>query len=98
MKSAIQIALRGQKAGRSWESLVGYTLDDLVLHLERQFTDGMSWENIGAWEIDHIRPKAFFRYETSEDDLFKECWSLANLRPLWARENRSKHAKVLHLI
>lgn len=98
MKTAIRLSLRGTKAGRSWESLVGYTLEELVQHLERQFVAGMTWDNIGEWEIDHIRPKSMFKYVDASDPAFRECWSLTNLRPLWAQENRSKHAKVTHLI
>ena len=38
-------------------SLVGCELDELLLHLEKQFNDGMSWDNYGSyWEIDHIKP------------------------------------------
>jgi hypothetical protein len=47
--NAIGLSLRGRKAGRTWESLVGYTLADLMRHLERQFIDGMSWANFGEW-------------------------------------------------
>jgi hypothetical protein len=98
MKASIQMALRGGKAGRSWEALVGYTLDDLVRHLERQFVKGMNWENIGRWEIDHVRPRSMFSYETAEDPTFKECWDILNLRPLWAHLNREKSAKRIFLL
>jgi hypothetical protein len=98
MKTAIKLALKGKKAGRSWESLVGYSLNDLIIHIERQFVPGMSWDNIGLWEIDHIRPRVMFQYADADDPAFKECWALTNLRPLWAKDNRSKHAQVLHLI
>lgn len=38
---------RGGKGGRNWENLVGYTVDQLVAHIERQFQRGMTWENRG---------------------------------------------------
>lgn len=98
MKAAVHLALKGRKAGRSWERLVGYSLADLVAHLERQFLPGMTWENVGRWHIDHIVPKVAFRYETAEDPEFRACWALTNLRPLWARDNHSKHARVTHLL
>lgn len=98
MKTAIGQCLKGQKNGRSWEGLVGYSCDDLMRHLERQFLKGMSWSNIGDWHIDHIRPRASFSYESEQDDSFRECWSLSNLRPLWSEDNRSKSAKRLFLI
>jgi hypothetical protein len=91
-------ALRGSKDGYSWESLVGYTRLDLVRHLERQFVNGMSWDNYGDWHIDHILPVAMFEFESSDDDAFKACWALTNLRPLWGIANMSKGGRRLHLI
>jgi hypothetical protein len=35
---------------------IGCTIEELKLHLEKQFTDGMTWENHGLWHIDHIIP------------------------------------------
>lgn len=94
MKTAIGKALRGGKAGRKWENLVGYTLHDLKRHLERQFVPGMSWSNIGQWHIDHIIPKSVFRYQTTDDPCFKRAWSMDNLQPLWAADNLAKGASL----
>jgi hypothetical protein len=86
---------RGSKAGRHWEGLVGYTVDDVKTHLERRFSPGMTWENQGScWHIDHKIPVAAFNFETPDDIDFKRCWSLKNLRPLWATENMSKGARL----
>jgi hypothetical protein len=90
MKTAIKKALKRTKAGRQWERLVGYTVHDLMVHLERQFAKGMSWSNMGAWHIDHRVPRAAFNYTCAEDEAFKQCWALTNLQPLWARDNLSK--------
>lgn len=96
MHVAICISIRrGSKNRRRWEKLVGYTADDLKIHLEKRFTPGMSWANYGAlWEIDHIIPKAVFNFTTPEDIDFKRCWELKNLQPLEARKNRSKGAHI----
>lgn len=83
-------SLRQEKNGRSWESLVGYTLADLRAHLEKQFTNGMSWNNYGEWHIDHIKPVSHFTFDSPDDPEFLECWSLWNLQPMWASENMSK--------
>lgn len=98
MASAVYQAIRGRKSGRKWEALVGYSVDDLMAHLERQFSPGMSWENMGEWHIDHITPKAAFIYKSDDDPEFRACWALANLRPLWKGDNQKKHAKRLFLI
>lgn len=96
MKGRVRKVLHGKKAGRSWKILVGYTVDELRKHLESLLQPGMTWENYGGkdgWWIDHIRPVASFSYTTAEDPEFKECWSLANLQPLWAKDNISKSDK-----
>lgn len=87
-------SLRGRKAGCRWERLVGYTLVDLMAHLEALFVPGMNWDNIGRWHIDHRRPRSTFEYSSPEDEAFKECWSLENLQPLWAHENMRKGARL----
>jgi len=97
MSSQIYLAIRGNKAGRSWELLVGYTVGELHAHLESKFTDGMSWDNYGkdGWAIDHIVPKARFHYEHPEDQEFRVCWALANLQPLWAKDNCQKNDRTM---
>ena len=98
MAFAIWRVLRGQKAGTSWQILVGYTLKDLVRHLERQFLKGMTWKNIGEWHIDHIIPLSSFRYDSPDSPEFRAAWALTNLRPLWAADNRLKKDKRLVLL
>ena len=83
--------LKSNKAGRHWEDLVPYNLQQLCQHLESQFTSSMTWSNYGTyWEIDHIIPQNTFNISSPEDNDFKVCWSLANLRPLTIKENRSR--------
>ena len=66
-----------------WELLVGYSIGDLIAHLETHFTDGMSWENFGEWEVEHVVPRRKFEYTSADDPEFPECWALSNLRPGW---------------
>ena len=88
-------SLAGGKAGRSWEKLVGYTVQELQAHLESLFKRGMTWSNHSrhGWHVDHIRPVASFLFVTPDDPDFRECWALHNLRPLWAKENCNKQAR-----
>lgn len=91
MKSGIHNCLKGNKAGRKWETLVGYSLQDLIHHLEKQFNEKMSWQNYGNyWWIDHKTPKSWFKYENAEDKEFRKCWALENLQPLEKIANMSK--------
>ena len=70
--------------------LLGYTGKELKDHLEKQFVNGMTWENYGKWEIDHIRPIASFPPGTD----IKIINDLSTLRPLWKDENRKKWCYV----
>lgn len=95
MGNYIRMFLNGTKNFKHWETLVGYTLKDLIKHLEKRFKIGMSWENYGKWHIDHIIPQAAFHYTSPDDVDFKRCWALKNLQPLWHWENESKGGKIL---
>lgn len=94
ISSGIRRCLRGAKSKKHWESIVGYSIEDLKKHLESLFTENMSWENHGKiWEIDHVVPLALFQFDSCEDEAFKKAWSLNNLQPLLKNENRRKGAK-----
>jgi hypothetical protein len=54
----------------------------------------MTWENRGAWHIDHIVP---ISVATSEEEVIA-LNALSNLRPLWAKQNMSKGARRETLI
>ena len=95
MSSTISKVLKGKKAGRRWQDLIGYTIEDLIQHLEKQFDEKMNWDNYGRyWHIDHIRPKSLFKYETAEDPEFKKCWALENLQPMEKIANIKKGIRL----
>jgi len=79
----------GTKQGRSFFRTIGYTVQQLKDHLERQFTPEMSWENYGKyWHVHHIIEKANFKYITMNEESFRQCWALSNLMPLDGKENQ----------
>jgi len=84
----------GSKNGFHWFDLVNYDVNDLIKHLEKQFQDGMSWDNYGEWHIDHKIPISVFNFSSPDHIDFKKCWALKNLQPMWASENISKHNKI----
>jgi len=90
MKHLIWCSLKGRKEGKSWKSLVNYSLEELMSHLESLFIAGMTWDNYGKWHIDHVTPVSIFSIQSYDDKEFKECWALENLQPLWASDNQSK--------
>lgn len=95
MSSLISYSLRNGKKGKHWETLVGYTLDDLMKHLEKQFDSKMSWTNYGSyWWLDHIIPISVFNFDSYNDLDFGQCWALENLQPLEKIENIKKSNKI----
>ena len=90
----------GGKSRRRTEELLGYSAEQLVTHLQRQFTKGMTWGALlrGEIEVDHIIPVAKFRVVSHDDPEFRACWALSNLRPMWTLDNRKKSHKVLTLL
>ena len=92
----IRNALKGKERQRGLFNLLGYSCDELKQHLERTFTKGMGWNNVGDWHIDHILPVSSF--DLTDAEQLARCWSLPNLRALWARDNMTKGARRTHLL
>lgn len=82
------------KNGHYFEVLK-YSPQELITHLENQFSEGMTWENYGQWHVDHIKPISSHQIKEIGDDEFMKCWSLSNLQPLWGKDNISKSNKIL---
>jgi hypothetical protein len=98
---AVHSVLAGSKNSSILDYL-SYEIDELKIHLEIQFVSWMNWNNWGiynpqtwddsdpttwTWQIDHIIPQSKLLYSSMEDDNFKKCWALDNLRPLSAKQN-----------
>jgi len=108
-----QLKLSGScKGGGSCLYYLPYTIQELKDHIEKQFEPWMTWNNQGLyvaenwndndqttwkWQLDHIIPASSFNYTSMEDQTFKECWALSNLRPLSAKQNQLDGAiKIRH--
>lgn len=96
ISNLIWYSLKSGKGGRKWSVLVGYTVNKLKKHLEKQFTEGMTWANYGkdGWTLDHKIPVSVFNFTKPEHIDFKRCWALKNLQPMWAEDNLEKRAKL----
>src|SRR3546814_16235163 len=97
MSAGVKSSLGDGKNGRSWETLVGYTVDDLMAHIERQFLPGMSWDYRGEWHIDHIRPFCALEFTSPDDLQFRQAWALTTLRSLWAWVTLRTGGRLDHL-
>jgi hypothetical protein len=86
------------KNGNTTVSYCGCSLEKLRIHLETQWSDGMSWSNYGvgsnehpAWHIDHRIPISSFDMGNPVHVL--ACFHYKNLQPLWWDENIRKSGK-----
>ena len=84
------IILNISKKNKTFE-IVGCSPQFLKEHLEKQFVDGMTWENRNKWHIDHKIPLSSAK---TEEELYKLC-HYTNLQPLWAEENLKKSNKII---
>lgn len=94
LRSRIWHALKRGAATKSASTvaLLGCSIQELRVHLENQFTAGMSWQNQGDWHIDHKVPCVSF--DLTDPEQQKVCFHFSNLQPLWAVDNLSKGSKI----
>lgn len=74
--------------------IIGCTPQFLKEFLEKQFQDGMNWDNYGlyGWHIDHIIPLSSAK---NKEDIYKLC-HYSNLQPLWCYQNLKKSDKFIN--
>lgn len=93
-RNRLYCVLKGYLKSDKTFNLIGCSKEELKLHLESQFKEGMTWENYGVygWHVDHITPCASF--DLTDPEQQKQCFHYTNLQPLWAKENLSKGSKI----
>ena len=85
------IVLRGyRKNGTKVECILNCSIETFRDHIEAQFTEGMSWDNYGEWEFDHIIPNSSGK---SEEEIFL-LNHYTNFQPLWKLDNIRKSNKL----
>ena len=94
IRHLINYSLRRKGIGRvnkCWR-LLGYSVDQLMERLNDTIPEGYTWQDFldGKLDIDHKKPINSFNYNSYTDKVFKECWSLDNLRLLTVYDNRSR--------
>jgi hypothetical protein len=94
-RNRIRNALKGNKKLHTQEYL-GCNYDTLRAHIEKQFKEGMTWENHGEWHIDHIVPIQYGNPDFEKDyNIIVERLHYTNLQPLWAQVNYSKNNRYI---
>lgn len=83
---------KGIKKNIKTYDVIGCSPEFLKEHIEKQFTEGMSWRLMGQYiHIDHITPLSS---ANTEQEIYKLC-HYTNLQPLWAKDNLKKGDKIL---
>ena len=97
-RTAIYQVLKENRVDKnqSYFDVLQYTPEQLIVHLEKQFTEGITWENYGEWHVDHKLPISSFNIQKMGDSEFMKCWSLENLQPMWGEENIRKSNKIFN--
>lgn len=74
--------------------MLGCSMAEFVAYIESLWSDGMTWGNWtrDGWHIDHIIP--FSAFDMSDESQRRAACHYTNLRPLWAKDNLRKGAKV----
>lgn len=82
---------RNFKKNTKTEKMLGCSLAFFAEYIQSKFKEGMTLENYGEWQLDHIIPLA--TANTIEDVVRLNHYT--NFQPLWAKENREKSDKIL---
>jgi len=94
MRSRVKEFLRKKNSHKENKlfKYIGCSKQHFINHIEKQFRQGMSWDNWGkVWELDHIVPLASFK-DLNEKN-FNIAFNYRNHQPLLVKENSYKRAK-----
>lgn len=93
LRRRVHHVLKGTNKADSTFKLLGCTLPEFILHLEKQFSDGMTWSNYGSrWHIDHIIP--CFTFDLTKLEQQFKCFHYTNQRPLWKLDNLKRPRNI----
>ncbi len=93
IRNRIRSAIKNNSKSNTTNKLIGCTIIELKIYIQNLFTEGMSWDNYGLWQIDHIMPCASFDMSIIEQQQI--CFHYSNLQPLWAIDNLIKKDKII---
>lgn len=92
LRRRMYMAIKSNQKSGSAVSDLGCAIPEFVAHIAANFEIGMTWQNWGEWHIDHKKPLASL--DLTDREQFLIAANFKNMQPLWASENRKKHAKT----
>lgn len=93
IRCRINMALRttAQTKKGNTVALLGCSVPEYKSYLEKKFLPGMTWDNWGAWHIDHVKAVSRFNLATLKGQ--KAAFHFSNTQPLWGPDNLRKGAR-----
>jgi len=93
LRTRLRKALRGNFKSGHVVDLLGCTIPEFKIYIEKQFIGENSWmtfENHGSktWHLDHVRP--CYEFDHTDPEQVRVCWHYTNMRPLAASINLSR--------
>lgn len=86
VRKSIARSFTNYTKSKKYEDILGISYDKFKVYIEELFTEGMSWENYGEWQLDHKTP---ISWAETEEQVY-ELNRYTNFQPLWSSENQSK--------
>lgn len=77
-----------------WNKILGFTKEDFLKHMEKEFEEGMTFENYGEWVISFHIPKRCYKFKSLKDEDFRRFWSLKNITPKWLKDAQHQKKEI----
>jgi len=98
IREHVRVAVKYAQVSKTHSSILylGCTIEEFKQHIEKQFVEGMTWDNHSrgeyCWHLDHIKPLAKL-IDINDDNTLREICHYTNYQPLWEKDNLSKQDK-----
>ena len=76
----------------SYDEMIGCNRNEFKNYIYNNLLEGMTLDNFGKWEMDHIIPISEFKVENLNE--IKTCFNYTNIKPMWKIDNRQKSNKI----
>jgi len=94
LKGRLRTRIKGEikkfKLSARTQEILGADWQTVKTFIEAQFQDGMSWNNMAEWHIDHIIPLA----QATDAKMLFALMHYKNLQPLWKKDNLRKADRI----
>lgn len=89
VRRAMYRFVKGIQKGGAIIHFLGCSYEEFRAHIEKQFTEGMTWETYGStWTVDHIKPLTAF--DLTDPEQLAEAVHYTNTQPLSLSNNVRK--------